>query len=418
MENTTTELCLESSLEIINNHMKNITIMEKTTIQKITAKITTTALLFFLALFTLTTCLVAQESGQARKTGWFVGVSPFSFVGTEIKTSRTTTTAVDTAFGSAASFEYQAAIDSSDGVSEFLNAIRNPNRIITDAEAKQSLIRGAIELCRQGAATTDRILDANIPLDPDATKNTDPNINTVDFYIGYFGGHRTGASKTTEICHLPASDTLPNAMDDSTTESSASESAISLQGALAIQFGYNLGKYRVSLTSFSNKAGANRLTNNVLLADWFLTPGFYAGLGITSAKLETEIGSASQTAPAFNLGYARKIGNLQLEAGYLVLNSSFSIQKQTPTVEVDTQSLPLGEAQTQTLGEPDNLRNIIGGFRFVDGSTGAVYYSRVSVTRTPVSAATVITTTTTTTTEKVELPSQQVIYLRFVWKFR
>ena len=89
------------------------------------------------------------------------------------------------------------------------------------------------------------------------------------------------------------------------------------------------------MTSFSNKAGANRLTNNLLLADWFLAPGFYAGLGITSAKLETEIGSASQTAPAFNLGYARKIGNLQLEAGYLVLNSSFSIQKQTPTVEVD-----------------------------------------------------------------------------------
>ena len=410
--------------------MKNITTIEKTNMQKtniektamekITAKITTTALLFFLALFTLTTCLVAQESGQARKTGWFVGVSPFSFVGTEIKTSRTTTTAVDTAFGSAASFEYQAAIDSSDGVSEFLNAIRNPNRIITDAEAKQSLIRGAIELCRQGAATTDRILDANIPLDPDATMNTGyPNINTVDFYIGYFGGYRTGASKTTEICHLPASDTLPNAMDDSTTESSASESAISLQGALAIQFGYNLGKYRVSLTSFSNKAGANRLTNNVLLADWFLTPGFYAGLGITSAKLETEIGSASQTAPAFNLGYARKIGNLQLEAGYLVLNSSFSIQKQQTLIsEPNTQTLPPGEAQTQTLGEPDNLRNIIGGYRFDSGATGAVYYSRVSVTRTPVSAATVITTTTTTTTEKVELPSQQVIYLRFVWKFR
>ena len=102
------------------------------------------------------------------------------------------------------------------------------------------------------------------------------------------------------------------------------------------------------------------------------------------------------------------------------MNSSFSIQKQTPTVEVgDPQNLSLGDTETQTLGEPDNLRNIIGGYRFDSGAgTGAVYYSRVSVTRTPVSAATVITTTTTTTTEKVELPSQQVIYLRFVWKFR
>ena len=97
-------------------------------------------------------------------------MSPFSFVGTEIKTSRTTTTAVDVAF--AATFDYQAAIDSSDGVSLFDNGTREPDRIITDAEARQSLIRGAIELCRQGTATTDRVLDANIPLDPDDPMNT------------------------------------------------------------------------------------------------------------------------------------------------------------------------------------------------------------------------------------------------------
>ena len=170
------------------------------------------------------------------------------------------------------------------------------------------------------------------------------------------------------------------------------------------------------MTSFSNKAGANRLTNNLLLADWFLAPGFYAGLGITSAKLETEIGSASQTAPAFNLGYARKIGNLQLEAGYLVLNSSFSIQKQTPTVEVgDPQNLPLGEAETQTLGG-DSLGIELQHFSSTT-ATYRRYYSTVTVTRTPVSAATVTTTTTTTTTEKVELPSQQVIYLRLVYRF-
>ena len=65
--------------------------MKKTAIAKITAKITATALLFFLALFTLTTCLVAQESGQARKQGWFVGVSPY-FLGAEIKTTTEHTT--------------------------------------------------------------------------------------------------------------------------------------------------------------------------------------------------------------------------------------------------------------------------------------------------------------------------------------
>ena len=95
--------------------------------------------------------------------------------------------------------------------------------------------------------------------------------------------------------------------------------------------------------------------------------------------------------------------------------TGLSIQKQTPTVEVgDSQSLPIGEAQTQTLGETDNERNTIVGFRRINTET-LTYSSIVTVTRTPVSAATV--TTTTTITEKVELPSQQVIYLRLVYGF-
>ena len=88
MKNTTTE---QKSLKNITT-IENITIIEKTTKKdNDNAKITTTALLFFLALFSLTTCLVAQESGQARKTGWFVGVSPY-FLGAEIKTTTENTT--------------------------------------------------------------------------------------------------------------------------------------------------------------------------------------------------------------------------------------------------------------------------------------------------------------------------------------
>ena len=91
MKNTTTEQKSMKNIEV----MKNITAMEKTAIEKtttknITAKITT-ALLFFLAFFSLTTCLVAQESGQTRKQGWFVGVSPY-FLGAEIKTTTENTT--------------------------------------------------------------------------------------------------------------------------------------------------------------------------------------------------------------------------------------------------------------------------------------------------------------------------------------
>ena len=215
MKNTTTE---QKSLKNITT-IENITTikktnMKKTAIQKITAKITTTALLFFVALFTLTTCLTAQEAQekqQARKQGWFVGVSPFSFIGAEIKTSRTTTTAVDTAV--AASFEYEATIDSDDSVSGFVNDSGNFfNLAVTNDEAKLSLIRGAIELCKRSDAadaTTGRIVDT-VPLDPTNTANTGyPDPNTVNYYIGYYGGKLTGSNETTEICDLPASAALP-----------------------------------------------------------------------------------------------------------------------------------------------------------------------------------------------------------------
>ena len=201
IENTTTE---QKSIENTTTEQKSI---EKTAMKKITA----TTLLLFLALFSLTTCLIAQESGQqagqtgqqARKQGWFVGVSPFSFIGTEIKTSRTTTTVVDTA--GAASFEYEATIDSDDSVSKFYNNTNGRReQIITNAEAKQSLIRGAIELCKRSNAadaTTGRIEDT-VPLDQSNTLNTKL---TVRYYIGYYGGNLTGVDKTTEICDLPAS---------------------------------------------------------------------------------------------------------------------------------------------------------------------------------------------------------------------
>ena len=109
---------------------------------------------------------MSQET--TRKQGWFVGVSPFSFIGAEIKTSRTTTTAVDTAV--AATFEYEATIDSDDSVSGFMNVSGNFFKVVTNAEAKLSLIRGAIELCKRSDAadaTTGRIEDT-VPLDPNS----------------------------------------------------------------------------------------------------------------------------------------------------------------------------------------------------------------------------------------------------------
>ena len=69
MKNITTEQKSMKNIEI----MENITAIGKTATAKITAKITTTALLFFLALFTLTTNLKAQAVQDNSKSGFFAG---------------------------------------------------------------------------------------------------------------------------------------------------------------------------------------------------------------------------------------------------------------------------------------------------------------------------------------------------------
>ena len=59
--------------------MKNITTIERTAMEKTAIektamqKITTTALLFFVALFSLTTCLTAQGIRTSKKDGFLWG---------------------------------------------------------------------------------------------------------------------------------------------------------------------------------------------------------------------------------------------------------------------------------------------------------------------------------------------------------
>ena len=81
--------------------MKNITAieriaMQKTAIQKITAKITTTALLFFLALFTLTTNLKAQAVQDNSKSGFFAGFVVLD--GFQVDSNKSITTSETTSY--------------------------------------------------------------------------------------------------------------------------------------------------------------------------------------------------------------------------------------------------------------------------------------------------------------------------------
>ena len=72
------------------------TAMEKTSIAKITAKITTTALLFFLALFTLTTNLKAQAVQENSKSGFFAGFVVLD--GFQVDSTKSITTSETTSY--------------------------------------------------------------------------------------------------------------------------------------------------------------------------------------------------------------------------------------------------------------------------------------------------------------------------------
>ena len=86
---------------IMEKTIGNITTVEKTAIEKtatakITAKITTTALLFFLALFTLTTNLKAQAVQEDSKSGFFAGFVVLD--GFQVDSTKSITTSETTSY--------------------------------------------------------------------------------------------------------------------------------------------------------------------------------------------------------------------------------------------------------------------------------------------------------------------------------
>ena len=121
--------------------MKNITNIEKTAIAKITAKITTTALLFFLALFTLTTNLKAQAV-QNSKSGFFAG---FVYLqGFQVDTSKSISESTVTT-----SYEVTSTSDTTRIEVTYLN------EFIEDTAIREGIIALFKANCETGAASVE-----------------------------------------------------------------------------------------------------------------------------------------------------------------------------------------------------------------------------------------------------------------------
>ena len=426
MKNTTTEQKSMKNIEV----MKNITAMEKTAIEKtttknITAKITT-ALLFFLAFFSLTTCLVAQESGQTRKQGWFVGVSPY-FLGAEIKTTTENTTLTEIYTEGTRNLE-ATSVTLAASTTDRAEGANDAGVPFYSSDYGNRAISAVEDICKDG--NYDGTTGDYYPRTFDVISNTMPTTTTGATDACYNHFQELAAS---------FSQLLTGGIEDSTSSLSFSTTSENtpLNGN-GLQFGYNFEKFRVSLNSHLWSAGESKLDSQLLLLDYFLPYGLYAGGGFGTAKLDTSIGSASKTAPALHFGYQHNFtNNFSLEVGLLWFGASFSLEKSAAAPEATISDI--------AIPDPDPIVSsaLVGGSLFysspilnnvsfvgflyldMDGSIFSAGDRRILVTGTitPTYGAEQSESKTnetppklTKTTHELEAPTS--LFIRFVWKFR
>ena len=310
--------------------MNSITAIEKTAIAKITAKITTTALLFFLALFTLTTNLKAQAVQDNSKSGFFAG---FVYLqGFQVDTTKNISESTVTT-----SYEVTGISDTTRiEVSEF-----NPD-LNLDATEETGIKTLLSANCERDATSIDNI-DGQysfgesyfISFDPGEKPiladviNEDATVSLLDTDGNQFP---TGEGGTTSHCHryfygdLSAERNLftdYKVTDDSPpVEPQVSTESDKLSG-IGLQFGYRWEKWRASFTHYTGTGGDNELTNSLVIADYFFQEKFFVGAGLASIKLTNSSSgsslSASATSPVLQVGYTENITkNLKLSIGVLV----------------------------------------------------------------------------------------------------
>ena len=303
------------------------TAMEKTAIAKITAKITTTALLFFLALFTLTTNLKAQAVQDNSKSGFFAGFVVLD--GFQVDSTKSVTTSETTSYRIT-------------GYSNTTTSIVASNDSFTD-EVKNGIETFWKANCETGAASVD------IPGD------TEYYFNIENVTAGQFDEGKKPLKASVDSKEIPVTIIDPFVVNmcynyfasrtpftdysvtaDSGTPPQVSAESDKLSG-VGLQFGYRGEKWRASFTHYTGQGGDNEFTNSLVMADYFFSGEFFVGAGIASMQLTNSSAgsstSASATSPVLQVGYTENLTkNLQLSIGVLQYSSGLSLSHSSTTV--------------------------------------------------------------------------------------
>ena len=308
--------------------------------------------LFSLLLFSL---LAGANSLQAqeRKTGWFVGLSPYAMdlnlEKTTRQTTRQTTTQTTNFSRTGGAIIYDATVPGF-----YVNAgaqrqffLFNGQSIADRLEIVAAAIADVIHLCQEGAVP---VIPETLSDNPAASadiisilsyaETTDLTDDLISLLTPssrmYLSNAELQAAATprckaffeADLPTLPMSSTSTADLPLAPVESSKTQS---LQGT-GIEFGYDFEKYSLSFNQLQWSGGDDKLQAQMLLFRYFLPYALSVGGGFASAKLDTEFGSDSGTAPVFHFGYDYPITkNFQISLSYAWLGVNLAVQ--------DTQSV-------------------------------------------------------------------------------
>ena len=372
-------------------------------------KVISAILLFSLLLFSL---LAGANSLQAqdRKTGWFVGISPYAMDLNLEKTTKNNQTKQAIFLGLLGTIIYDATVPAERfGTDTGLAGGRLAIAIAAAADA--------IHLCQEGAIpviTAGDVHASNPP--PDTISLISYNGTTEDITDGLsqlltntppttIGNSTSDQAAAAPLCQAFFEADLSTS---STSTSDVGSKTQSLQGT-GIEFGYDFEKYSLSFNQLQWSGGDDKLQTQMLLFRYFLPYALSVGGGFASAKLDTEFGSDSGTAPVFHFGYDYPITkNFQISLSYAWLGVNLAVQ--------DTQSVT-SMPTTSSIQK----RAVIGIQRFGGTSgndytaikaliSGTPYDTRIVVTATIPTEATVHETTTIQSTEIKNLSTIKIVF--------
>ena len=416
-------------------------------------KVISAILLFSLLLFSL---LAGANSLQAqeRKTGWFVGLSPYAIDLNLKKTTRQTTRQTTRRTTEVSSILEDIGYDAT--VPNFNLNDRHKEQFGNTGSDRLAVAiaarNDAIHLCREGAVpvTIADVHTSNPPPDTISLFNYDETTDLTDGLsqlltnilptsIGastsdqaaaaprckaFFAADLPPTPSTSPIFSISDADLPPLAP----VESSKTQS---LQGT-GIEFGYDFEKYSLSFNQLQWSGGDDKLQAQMLLFRYFLPYALSVGGGFASAKLDTEFGSDSGTAPVFHFGYDYPITkNFQISFSYAWLGVNLAVQD---TQSVTTATRPVIITNTKTTPSSTQKRAVIGIRRYggivhndyeaIKGTAGGVAYdNRIVVTATIPTEVTTVTEVTeitvqgTTTIQSTEIKNLSTIKIGFRYSF-